>query len=68
MNEKLKPCPFCGGEAEVYRAPNTGGKGAVVACRECQCGTSPYSFSWDLGFEENKWLAIERWNMRVVNE
>ena len=36
MSEALKPCPFCGGEAEIERH---GGRrfSTIVACIECGC-------------------------------
>ena len=55
---KLKPCPFCGGEAEIIEheyvgAPNTYG------CICMKCNSQSYQF-----FEQpNK--AIEAWNRRV---
>ena len=36
MNEiKLKPCPFCGGEAVIHV-----GGGVCVICKECGCSTT----------------------------
>lgn len=34
MVEKLKPCPFCGGEAYEYHDPN----GTGIRCIDCQAG------------------------------
>ena len=57
---KLKPCPFCGGEAEVdilehqYRGfPKTYG----VMCLNCNCGTD-----WFFETEEE---AVAAWNRRA---
>ncbi len=36
MAEKLKPCPFCGGEAEFERT-GTRRQSAIVACTNCGC-------------------------------
>lgn len=59
--EKLKPCPFCGGEAEVLRNPIINGAihNAVVHCEECKARTTIYVFEKD---------AIEAWNTRAVDE
>ena len=58
--EKLKPCPFCGGEAVLedlgqYEAPRR----YFVRCSKCEIA------------QENLWAtkqtAIKRWN-RMVND
>jgi len=54
MNE-LKPCPFCGGEVEIYEAqeliyPYT------IECQECTCHMGRYSDRDEI---------IETWNRRV---
>lgn len=36
MENKLKPCPFCGGEAELKKA----GGNVWVECKKCLCGTA----------------------------
>ena len=46
---KLKPCPFCGGEAEIvggpenwtptFCDPDSGGDPIAVVCKTCACGT-----------------------------
>lgn len=50
---KLKPCPFCGGEASTYVAYDDN---YYVCCDECGCGLPVYNT------EEE---AIEAWNKRV---
>ena len=50
---KLKPCPFCGGEASTYVAYDDG---YYVCCDECGCGLPVYNT------EEE---AVEAWNKRV---
>ncbi len=56
--EKLKKCPFCGGEAELN--VKHGFKGeiiiAFVYCKECGIATRSYAFES---------TAIEAWNRRV---
>lgn len=49
---KLKPCPFCGVEAEVLDAYG----GYTVKCRSCFCGTGIY--------KDSK-RASEAWNRRA---
>lgn len=58
MTEKLKKCPFCGGEAHIYKAmedyPNW-----VVECMECRIGTS---------WHADRGKAIKLWNARAADE
>jgi Lar family restriction alleviation protein len=51
--EKLKPCPFCGGEAEVI--DGTGWVGQAVHCTECPANV--------YGFEEED-QSVAAWNRR----
>lgn len=63
MTDKLKPCPFCGGEAVlrivephthyIVDMPDYGG-GAFVECTECTCGVSA----------ETEQAAVKVWNIR----
>lgn len=53
MNEKLKPCPFCGGEAEVVRISSNS---FFVRCKECTT-FRPIS--------ESEEEAIKLWNERA---
>lgn len=56
MSEELKPCPFCGGEAELNRI-NTAAVWAIeVRCPHCGCGTD---------CAEMKAEAIAAWNRRA---
>ena len=50
---KLKPCPFCGGEAEVERE-GTPRQSCIVSCTDCGCR---------LASNENG--AGFHWNMRT---
>lgn len=54
-NEKLKPCPFCGGEAVVH----TLGTGYIVECLECAVSTA---------CENTKAEAIAAWNRHNCSE
>lgn len=64
MDEKLKPCPFCGGKANIIVVephkhflakfmPDYEG-GAFVECSGCTCALSA----------ESREEAIEAWNRR----
>jgi Lar family restriction alleviation protein len=35
MNEELKPCPFCGGEAKLYETDHGDIKSAMIECKKC---------------------------------
>lgn len=36
MNNILKPCPFCGGEAKLMRPPQFAEAYAFIACTKCR--------------------------------
>jgi Lar family restriction alleviation protein len=65
---KLKPCPFCGGEAEVISKWTDNGRRIVrVRCSVCQA-QSPYKANPELhGWF--RWIdcdkAAEAWNRRA---
>ena len=68
MSDKLKPCPFCGGEAcmievephtheiATWMPDYTGG--FFVECTNCACGISA----------DTKEVAVAAWNRRYQNE
>ena len=56
MNEKLLPCPFCGGEAFTHIFGNEIAKGYYIACDECGANIKAF------GYEAE---AIEAWNRRA---
>lgn len=56
---KLKPCPFCGGEAFAHMLGNEIAKGYYIACDECGAKTIVFGYEAD---------AIEAWNRRAEPE
>jgi len=54
MSETLKPCPFCGGKAELYVYVINGDK--RIRCSHCGCSTS--------GYGEPEY-AVTAWNRRT---
>lgn len=57
--EELKPCPFCGGEAELINTDIAGIQGVcnpiTVSCKNCRCNTDWFN---------NKNKAVSAWNIR----
>ena len=59
---KLKPCPFCGGEAKVYIED----KAVSIGCSKCLCGTA-----WMNGAsttEKKIEVAAQDWNRRITDD
>lgn len=56
-NTELKPCPFCGGEAEMLKYPRCERK-YVVVCKNNLCNASIGQYSTS---KEN---ALRAWNTR----
>lgn len=59
-NVKLKPCPFCGGEAHLV---NSMGWPHWVWCNECGARVQSTKFA-----EEGDAEAIAKWNRRAEPE
>ena len=58
MSDELKPCPFCGGMAEIVEideGENAGG--SCVCCTKCLASSNV-----EFGFKEN---FFSNWNRRV---
>lgn len=72
-NKKLKPCPFCGGEASLLRRHKRldgGGwyKIAVVECDDCGSNSGDYIVDGHFGVNTSEQDAIDAWNRRVEKE
>lgn len=69
MIDKLKPCPFCGGNAEIITGVSRGvpaNSYACVRCKDCDGGTRAFD-----DVEHNAefiYKAIQAWNRRTNNE
>lgn len=57
MSEKLKPCPFCGGEPYMVDAEIDGRAHYIVKCGACYCTTGV--------MEMSRSKAAEAWNRRA---
>ena len=56
-NTELKPCPFCGGEAEIDVSPHGH---SVVSCKDVWC--RGHADCWT---HDNIKEAVEAWNRRA---
>jgi Lar family restriction alleviation protein len=71
LSVKLKPCPFCGGEAMFLtpvREPRTAFDRISVECKHC--GAHPYTllvYSFE-SIEEKQASIAEEWNRRANDE
>lgn len=61
MSEKLKHCPFCGGEASIYEVSNDEENfvGYMVSCDDCDCGTTVFNV---------RDTAVQSWNKRTAHK
>lgn len=64
IDEKLKPCPFCGNEAEVFGEIL---EGYGIQCKECGCCTPTFNDGiYSQAEEINIPTAVAMWNRRTV--
>ena len=69
MTDKLKPCPFCGGEAKYQTKTKCLGHGeyfdfVFISCVDCGCSVKskkPYD-------QDQKQTVTKNWNRRADNE
>ena len=68
MDYKLKPCPFCGGNACIVEIADCIGHGeyinyTAVQCPKCNsCG--PMLDDWDYPNSDREAMAVAAWNER----
>ena len=55
---KIKPCPFCGGEAHIYQDEAGGHYLTEVICNDCKVGLERWG-------KTSKEQAVEAWNRRT---
>lgn len=58
----LKPCPVCGGKAQLDHDQVGFNLYSKVRCVNCHCSTKKFGISTKVSSDE---LAIEAWNKRV---
>lgn len=62
MSER-KPCPFCGGEAEVKKSVFGDNRGyAFISCKSCGASSKNFNMSLDYCAVEE---ATKAWNRRA---
>ena len=78
-NIELKPCPFCGGKAEIHYQPIYTDNGVCIRCTECKarskffpcdCKYMYYHGEKDVFISKERATqdAINLWNRRADNE
>ena len=63
----LKPCPFCGGKAEIQHTEKRSeyGECAFIVCTHCGANGQMVTKAWAYSADEK---AIEAWNRRAGYE
>lgn len=62
MEIKLKPCPFCGGEAEMYLSNDN--PPAYGVKHYCHFGKNTYQIRIETKWQDTPEKAAEVWNTR----
>lgn len=70
MKPELKPCPFCGGEVDIYTSgaiPSAVGYplSVHVTCRDCSLDMAEPSKGGEKALRAAEKRAAERWNRRA---
>ena len=66
MNDLLKPCPFCGGDAIIVVLKK--GFKSIVVCTTPGCGCGRHSYNNGATDETVAQRLIAAWNRRVSDE
>ena len=63
--ENLKPCPFCGGEANLHHVGNdfTKNRKVVIKCLKCRITRTDAALTHGFDWLDN--VAIAKWNQRA---
>ena len=65
MTEELKPCPFCGGKAELHLIQMYEGDEPYAVNIRCpECGVNGAE-EWKVDGKDFKQRAVKKWNKRV---
>ena len=64
-HKELKPCPFCGGKAEIRFQPLYTFEGVRVRCTECSSSSRFISFDCNISKERAINDVIDMWNRRA---
>lgn len=62
MSDKLKPCPFCGGRAEIFEIDVDSGEFLFAKCQTC--GATGKKVWASMQEERGRREATEAWNRR----
>lgn len=65
MDEKLKPCPFCGGEAEISKEQFDDKDTSYVMCKKCAARGEFFFVSAKYASNEK---AVKAWNRRTSDD
>ena len=67
MTAELKPCPFCGGEAEIERTTRCMITAEIrIFCTKCGATVRNWEKTfWHVGYFDTEEEAIEAWNRRA---
>jgi hypothetical protein len=67
MDNELKPCPFCGGAAEIEETDSLDIHGYIIGKKyRAQCDNVPNCFYPFTSWESKKADAVALWNKRAT--